>query len=100
MNDIENKFLHRLNQEAADWVEEELKKRMVLAKEAIEEQVRISMPEIGPTKAGNHLKKALAYAEEEIRMELEFEAQTWIDEELKKRKNSSGTETKREVPEH
>ena len=88
MSDTDEKFLHRINEEAARWVEEELVKRMGYAKEAIEEQANTAMPEIGPAKAGIHMKKALAFAEEEIRLELEFEAQNWIDQEMRKRRES------------
>lgn len=87
MSEIEEKFQQRINEEAARWVEKELEKRMAHAREAIQEQVQISMPEVGPSTAGNHLNKALAFAEEQIRMELEFEAQTWVDEQLKTRKD-------------
>ena len=86
MNNIEDKFLQRLEEKAVKWVEEELARRMVNVKESLQEQVNITLPEIGPTSAGNHLKKALAFAEENLRMEIEFEAQTWIDEELQKRR--------------
>ena len=86
MENIEGKFRQQLEKEAAQWVEEELVRRMNHAKDAIQEQVSISLPEIGPTRAQDHLKKALAFAEENLRMQLEFEAQTWIDEELEKRK--------------
>jgi hypothetical protein len=91
MDNIEGKFLQQLEKEAAQWVEEELVKRMNHAKEAIQEQVNISLPEIGPNRAHDHLKKALAFAEENLRMQLEFEAQTWIDEELEKRKDAVET---------
>jgi hypothetical protein len=85
MDDLEEKYLKKLEEEAGRWVEAELAVRMAHAKEAIEEQVDISMPEVGPARAGAHLKKALAFAEENIRMDLELEAQAWIDEEIKKR---------------
>ena len=87
MNDIKDQYAKKLNDEADRWVEEELAKRMSYAREAIEEQARAAMPEVGPGKAENHRKKALVYAEEEIRMELEFEAQNWIDEQLKNRES-------------
>ena len=86
MDNIEDKVRKSLEEEAAQWVEKELFARMIHAKEAIEEQVNISQPEIGPARAGDHLKKALSFAQENIRMELELEAQAWIDEEFKKRK--------------
>jgi hypothetical protein len=85
MDDLEEKHLEKLEEDAARWIQDELAVRMAHAREAIEDQVNISMPEIGPTRAGNHLKKALAFAEENIRMDLELEAQAWIDEEMKKR---------------
>lgn len=88
MNEIEDKFLQHLQEEADKWVEEEFARRMVKVKEAIQEQVNISLPEIGPTSAGNHLKKALAYAQEEVRREIESEAQARIAEELKKRRTA------------
>lgn len=88
MDKTEDKFLQRLEEEAADWVEKELFKRMIHAKEVIQEQVNISQPDIGPTRAGDHLKKAVAFALENLRMDLELEAQAWIDEEVKKRKAS------------
>jgi len=86
MDDLQEKFLRKLEDESARWVEEELARRMVYAKEAIEEQVNAALPEIGPARAQNHLKKALAFAKENIRMDLELEAQTWIDEEMEKRR--------------
>ncbi len=86
MDNVEGKFLQQLEKEAAQWIEEELVKRMNHAKEAIQEQVSVSLPEIGPARAQDHLKKALAFAEENFRMQLEVEAQTWIDAEIEKRK--------------
>jgi hypothetical protein len=88
MNDFEDKFLQRLEEEAAQWVEKELFTRMVYAKEAIQEQVDISQPEIGPNRANDHLRKALSFAQENLRMELEMEAQAWVDEEVRKYKAS------------
>ena len=94
MNEIEDKFLQHLEDEADKWVEEELARRMVTVKEAIQEQVNISLPEIGPARGGNHLKNALAYAEEEVRRELEFEAQARIDEEMKRRRAAMGSDSR------
>lgn len=88
MDNIEDKFLQRLEEEAAEWVEKELFTRMIHAKEAIQEQVDISQPEIGPNRAGSHLKKALSFAQDNLRMDLEMEAQAWIDEEIRKHKAS------------
>ena len=86
MEKIEEKFMQRLEEDAAKWIEEELAKRMVLAKEAIEEQANTAVSQVGPGRAMKHIEKALAYAEENLRMDLEFEANTWIEEEIRKRK--------------
>ena len=88
MERIEDLFLQRLEERAAKWVEEEIARRMIHIKESLQEQVNISLSEIGLTRAGNHFMKAVAFAEENLRMDLEFDAQTWIDEELGKRKNA------------
>ena len=84
MDNIEDKFLQRLEEEAAQWVEKELFTRMIYAKEAIEEQVNVSQPEIGPERSSVHLEKALSFAEENLRLELEMEAQAWVDQEMSK----------------
>lgn len=88
MDNTEDNFLQRLEKEAAQWVEKELFARMIHAKEAIQEQVDISLPDIGPSHAGDHFKKAMAFAQENLRMELELEAQAWIDEEIRKHEAS------------
>ena len=86
IKDIEEKFLAHLQEEAANWVEEELSVRMVHAKKAIVEQINFSLDEIGPALAMEHMNKAVAFAEEQIRMDLELEAQNRIEEKLRKRR--------------
>jgi hypothetical protein len=88
MENMDEKFRKRLEEEAAQWVEKELFTRMIHAKEAIQEQADISQPEIGPKRAGDHVKKALSFAQEHLRMDLEVEAQAWIEEEIRKRNAS------------
>ncbi len=82
---IEDKVREKLEAEAKLWVEEELEKRMVYAVKAINEQVAISADMCGPKKAQKHLQDAAALAEENIRQELEFEADEWVQSKLNER---------------
>ena len=82
---MEDKIREQLEKEAAQWVEGELKRRMMYAMDAIEEQADISSIMCGEEGARRHVRDAGAFAEENIRNELEFEAHAWVEEELKKR---------------
>ena len=85
MIEMEQKVREKLEAEAAKWVEEELQKRMFIARKAIKEQVSISESTCGQLKAQKHLKDATALAQESIRNELEFEAAGRVEEQLKDR---------------
>jgi hypothetical protein len=87
MINFEEKVRERLEKEAAEWIESELEKRMDHAIELIHNQAQDACGEHSYEK---HVMKATAYAEEEIRKELEFESNLWIEEELKKRVKTSG----------
>jgi len=43
------------------------------------------MEVVGAGKAKQHVEKAMAYAEQEIRMDLDNYSRVWIEEEVKKR---------------
>ena len=85
MIEMEKKIREKLEKEAAQWVEEELEKRMKYAREAIEYQADLSADVCGPGGAAKHIRDASALAEENIRMELELEADGWIEKSLKER---------------
>ena len=85
MIEMEQKLREKLEKEAAQWVEEELEKRMKYAREAIEFQADLSADVCGPGGAEKHIRDASALAEENIRMELELEADGWIETSLKER---------------
>ena len=85
MTNMEDKVREKLEKEAALWVEAELQRRMTYAMDAIEEQADISSVMCGEEGARKHIKNAGAFAAENIRHELEFEADAWVEEELKKR---------------
>ena len=85
MIDMEQKVREKLEKEAAQWVEEELEKRMAYAREAIEYQTVVSSEMCGEDGAKRHIRGASALAEEGIRQELEFEADGWVEGKLKER---------------
>ena len=84
MIDKEHRTREELETEAAQWVEEELQRRMVYALDAIENQADVSSVMCGEEGAKRHIKEAGTFAEENIRNELEFEADRWVEEELHK----------------
>ena len=85
MIDMEKKVREKLEKEAAQWVEEELERRMSYARDAIEYQTVVSSEMCGEGGAKKHIRDASALAEEGIRQELEFEAEGWIESKVKER---------------
>ena len=85
MIDMEQKIREKLEAEAAQWVEEELVRRMAYAKDAIENQADVSSIMCGEEGARKHIRDASAFAEEGIRQELEFEATGWVEEKMHER---------------
>ena len=85
MIDMEQKIREKLEAEAAQWVEEELVRRMAYAVDAIEDQADISTIMCGEAGAKKHIRAASAFAEEGIRQELEFEATGWVEEKMRER---------------
>jgi len=86
MTDKELRTREELEAEAAQWVEGQLERRMVYAMDAIEYQADVSSIMCGEEGAKRHIKEAGTFAEENIRNELEFEADRWVEEELRKQK--------------
>lgn len=86
MVNMEDKIREKLEAEAAQWVEGELERRMMYAMDAIEQQADISSIMCGEEGAKKHIRDAGAFAKEHIRYELEFEADSWVEEQLRERK--------------
>ena len=82
---MEEKLRDKLRKEADEWIEKELKKRMEYAEVEILKQANSAMEVVGAAKAKQHVEKAMAYAEQEMRMELDNYSRVWIEEEVKKR---------------
>jgi len=85
MIDMEDKVREALEKEAKLWVEKELAVRMQHAREAIESQAAISVDMCGQERAAQHVRDATDLAEQNYRLELEFEAQEWVEGKLKER---------------
>ena len=82
----ENEFLReRLRKEADQWVEVEMEKRMAAAEEEIKLQADLGSNIYVDEITSRHVRDMTAYARQEIRRELEMDAERWIEEELKKR---------------
>ncbi len=85
MINMEDKVREKLEEEAAQWVEDELVVRMAYARDAIEFQADLSSDMCGQGGAEKHIRDASALAADHIRMELELEAAEWVDEQMKER---------------
>lgn len=85
MVNMDDKVREKLEAEAASWVDDELTVRMAYARDAIEYQADLSSVMCGEEGAKRHIREATAFAQENIRNDLEFEAQAWVEEEMKKR---------------
>lgn len=82
MISFEDKIRERLEKESGVWIEAELEKRMKITLELIHKQAQGAC---GEHSYEQHVQKATAYAEKELRKDLEFESKSWVEEELKKR---------------
>lgn len=82
---MEEKLREKLRKEADDWIEKELNKRMEYAEAEILKQANVALEAVGTNKAQKHVVSAMAYAKQEIRVELDNYSRVWIEEEVKKR---------------
>ncbi|UCF30818.1 MAG: hypothetical protein JSV26_12375 [bacterium] len=92
MISMEEMIRKRLKNEADKWMVDELVVRMKYAEDAILKQAAATLQVCGDESARKHVASAMAYAEEEIRKDLEHEARMWIEDELKRRLRAVGEE--------
>ncbi len=85
MATMEDRIRKELEAEAEKWIETELAVRMEHAAKEIKYQADVSSAMCGDEEAERHVQKASAYAEEEIRKELEHEARLRVEKELTRR---------------
>ena len=91
MSDKEIKLREQLEEEVKVWVKEESMRRYKVARETLEKQGRESeehMRNTGVKETGtlaSETQLSISYAKSELYKEVRFEADRWIEEEVKKR---------------
>jgi len=94
MSEKEIKLREQLEEEAKVWVKEEFTRRYAVARETLEKQGRESEEYIRkagitePSTIASETQLSLSYAKSELFMDVQFEAENWIEEEVKKRLES------------
>ncbi len=91
MSDEENKLRAQLEEEAEVWVKEEYARRFKIARETMEKQgqeteIYLKMTGIDNTsRIASETQMSISYAKSELLKDVKFEAENWVEEELKKR---------------
>jgi hypothetical protein len=88
MTKLEDKIRKELEEEAKEWIQEEYRRRQKLVREEIQKQVAYAEEHEGSHGAAavrSYHEKAMGYAMNELRNQLQFEADQWIIEEMGKR---------------
>jgi len=96
MTDKETKLREQLEEEAKVWVKKEFERRMAIARETMEKSGRETEEHLrqkGIKETGqiaSQTQMSISYAKSELIMDVQFEADNWVEEELKKRLNKEG----------
>lgn len=91
MPDEEDKLRAQLEEEAEVWVKEEFTRRFKIAKETMEKQGQeteryLKITGINDTsRIASETQMSISYARSELLRDVKFEAENWVEEELKKR---------------
>lgn len=91
MSDKEAKLREQLEEEAKAWVKEEFARRFQIARETMEKQGRETeeyLRRTGVSDTSNiasETQMSIAGAKSELVLDVRFEADNWVEEELKKR---------------
>jgi len=91
MTEEETELREQLEEEAKVWVKEEFARRFTIARETLEKQSRESEEFIRksgitePSSIASETQLSLSYAKSELYKDVQFEADNWIEEEVKKR---------------
>lgn len=83
MTYVDEVRLARLKKEANSWIEREMEARMAAAVEEIATQADVGSNVLPEALIQKHITDATRYAEQEIRRELEMEADKWIEDRMK-----------------
>ena len=95
MTEKETELRKQLEEEARVWVKEEFARRYAIAKETMEKQGRETeehllqkgIKDIG--RISSETQMSISYAKSELYKDVQFEADNWVEEELKKRLNDN-----------
>ena len=91
MPDKETKLREQLEDEAKIWVKEEFARRLQIARETMEKQGRESEEYLKATgvndtsRIASETQMSISYAKSELIKDVQFEADNWVEEELKER---------------
>lgn len=94
MSDEEKKLREQLEEEAKEWVQREFARRYKAARETLEKQAKESehhlhMMGINDTsRIASETQLSISMAKSELMSDVKFEADQWVEEELKKRLNN------------
>ena len=91
MPDKETNLREQLEDEAKIWVKEEFARRLQIARETMEKQGRESEEYLKATgvndtsRIASETQMSISYAKSELIKDVQFEADNWVEEELKER---------------
>lgn len=91
MSEKEAKLREQLEEEAKVWVKEEFARRYQLARETMEKQGRETEEHLhkmgisDTSRIASETQMSISYAKSELMKDIQFEAENWVEEELKKR---------------
>jgi hypothetical protein len=96
MSDKEAKLREQLEEEAKAWVKEEFARQFIIARETMEKhgmETEEHLRQKGIEDKGqiaSQTQMSIAYAKSELIKDIQFEADNWVEEELKKRLEKEG----------
>jgi hypothetical protein len=91
MSAKETKLREQLEEEAKKWVKEEFARRFQIARETMEKQGRETEEHLHKTgisdtsRIASETQLSISYAKSELFKDVQFEADNWVEEELKRR---------------
>ena len=91
MSGKETKLREQVEEEAKAWVKEEFARRFQIARETMEKQGRETEEHLRKTgiddrgRIASETQLSISYAKSELFKDVQFEADNWVEEELKRR---------------
>ena len=91
MSDRESKLREELEEEARKWIKQEFERRFRIARETMEKQGRETEEYLRKTgvddmgRIASETQLSISYAKSELLKDVRFEAENWVEKELKER---------------